>query len=190
LSGRRVREEIDLLNELEGDRFMNLLKSSVLILFVITLLLNQTLSADTIDPPDIHSQTLYDYVYASQESNMEDKIRLGFYTDSLEAELNRLADSIEVLVSNVQNIPARFRVSHEVFIESARRTASFAEDIQWFELETGEAYWGSGTGYTYGHLTAALFWERILFYRYFLETAKEDLFGEFPYEDSRNVGGS
>ena len=169
---------------------MSSLKGMTLMPLLILLLLSLTVYADTIDPPDIHSQTLYEYVYGDTVDDMEDRIRLSQYTDSLEAELNRLADSIEVLVSNVENMPGRFRENHEAFIESARLTASFAEDIQWFELETGEACWGSGTGYTYNHLIAELLWERILFYRYFLETAEEDLFGEFPCADSRSVGGS
>ena len=157
---------------------------------LIALVVNLTVFADSTDPPDIHSQTLYDYVYGDQASSMESKIRLGIYVDSLEVEVSRLADSIEVLVGNVENMPERFRESHEVFMESARHSATFAEDIQWFELETGEAYWGSGTGYTYAHLMASLLWERIQFYRYFLEVAADDLFGEFPYTDSRSVGGS
>ena len=157
---------------------------------LIPLLVNLTVFADSTDPPDIHSQTLYDYVYADQASSMECKIRLGLYVDSLMVEVSSLADSIEVLVGNVENMPERFRESHEVFMESARHSAAFAEDIQWFELETGEAYWGSGTGYTYVHLMASLLWDRIQFYRYFLEVAADDLFGEFPYTDSRSVGGS
>ncbi len=160
---------------------------------LIPLVVNLTVFADSTDPPDIHSQTLYDYVYGGQAggqtSNFECKVRLGLYVDSLDVEVSRLADSIEVLVGNVENMPERFRESHEVFMESARHSAAFAEDIQWFELETGEAYWGSGTGYTYAHLMASLLWDRIQFYRYFLEVAADDLFGEFPYTDSRSVGG-
>jgi len=169
---------------------MRSIEVSGLFIMLIPLSLSLTVSADSIDLPDIHSQTLYDYVYLDQTSNMEYKMRLSYYLDSLEAEVNRLADSIEVLVGNVENMPARFRASHELFLESAELSAAVAEDIQWFELETGEAYWGSGIGYTYAHLKASMFWERIIFYRYFLETAAEDLFGEFPYADSRSVGGS
>jgi hypothetical protein len=158
-------------------------------LLLIPLLLSLRVSADSIDPPDIHSQTLFEYAYGEGADSMEDRIRLSQYVDSLEAECIRLADSIEVLVGNVENMPERFRESHEVFMESVQLSASFAEDIQWFDLETGEAYWGSGIGYTYAHMTASLLWDRIQFYRYFLEVADEDLFGEFPYSDSRTVGG-
>jgi len=156
---------------------------------LIALVVNLTVFADSTDPPDIHSQTLYDYVYGDHACGMECQVRLSLYLDSLMIEVSCLADSIEVLVGNVENMPERFRENHELFMESARHSAAFAEDIQWFELETGEAYWGSGTGYTYVHLMASLLWERIQFYRYFLEVAADDLFGEFPYTDSRSVGG-
>ena len=56
-------------------------------------------------------------------------------------------------------------------------------------LETGEAYWGSGTGYTYAHAMASMLWERILVYRHFIERASEDQFGEFPVTSSGDVGG-
>jgi len=158
----------------------------------ITLLLFPYLAAaDAMDPPDIHSQTLYDYAYDSIDSNDESKLRVDSYLVSLESELESLAIEVQNSLVNIEGMPEVFRDSHEVFLQSVYLWASFAEEVQWYDLASGEPYYGSGMGYTFMHISASLIWNRILEYRQVLESIREDGMCEFQYPlDSRDTGGS
>jgi hypothetical protein len=158
---------------------------------LILLLIASLAVADAMDPPDIHRQTLYDYAYDSIDSNDESKLRVDSYLDSLESELERLSIEIENSLINIEVIPDVFRDSHEAFLQSVYLWASFTEEVQWYDLASGEPYYGSGTGYTFMHISASLLWEKILEYRQVLESIREYGMCEFQYPlNSRDIGGS
>ncbi|RKZ08743.1 hypothetical protein DRQ25_08340 [Candidatus Fermentibacteria bacterium] len=159
-------------------------------LYTILLLISSISVADAMDPPDIHTQTLYDYAYAAFDADIEIKLRVSSYLDSLESELERLSIEIENSLINIEGMPEVFRESHETFLQSVDLWASFAEEVQWYDPLSGETYYGSGMGYTFMHVTASLLWEKILEYRQALESICEYGMFEFQYpQDSRDIGG-
>jgi len=159
---------------------------SIILLLIPTLTL-----ADAIDPPDIQRQTLYDYAYDAFDANFEIKLRVSSYLDSLESELDRLSIELENSLVNVEGMPDLFRESHEAFLQSVYLWASFAEDVQWYDLADGQTCFGSGMGYTFMHISASLLWEKILEYRQALSSIHEYGMCELQYSlDSRDIGGS
>lgn len=157
---------------------------------IILLLISSLAAADSMDPPDIHAQTLYEYAYDSIDSNDESKLRVDSYLDSLESELERLSIEIENSLINIEGMPEVFRDSNEAFLQSVYLWASFAEEVQWYDLASGEPYYGSGMGYTFMNISASLLWEKILEYRQVLESIREYGMCEFQYPlDSREIGG-
>ncbi|MCK5116169.1 MAG: hypothetical protein KAR44_06185 [Candidatus Aegiribacteria sp.] len=160
-------------------------------LSIVLSLISSFATADAIGPPDIHTQTLYDYAYDSIDSNDESKLRVDSYLDSLESELECLAIEVQNSLVNIEGMPEVFRESHETFLQSVDLWASFAEEVQWYDLASGEPYFGSGMGYTFMHISASLIWEKILEYRQVLESVHEYGACEFRYyQDSRGIGGS
>jgi hypothetical protein len=147
---------------------------------------------DIFEPPRIHEQTLSEYTN-SGDSNCEMKLRMQAYLDSLETELESLRCEVE---TEMTAIPApvltEFQIAHEAFIIHAEAWSQIQEDIQWFNLQTGELYMGSGYGYTYTWGMCDLVWERIQSYREFLEEVRNpdhDGFAMFPGEGSHEIGG-
>ncbi|MCD4774596.1 MAG: hypothetical protein K8S15_00930 [Candidatus Aegiribacteria sp.] len=158
---------------------------------IILLLLPSLAPADAMDPPDIRTQTLYDYAYDAFDANLEIKLRISSYLDSLESELDRLSIELENSLVNVEGMSSLFRESHESFLQSVYLWASFAEEVQWYDLADGQTCFGSGMGYTFMHISASLLWERILEYRQVLDSIHEYGMCEFQYPmDSRDIGGS
>ena len=160
-------------------------------LSIILFLISSLAPADAMDPPDIHRQTLYDYAYDAFDANIEIKLRVSSYLDSLGSELDRLGIELENALVNVDGMPDLFRESHEAFLQSVYLWASFAEEVQWYDLADGQTCFGSGTGYTFMHISASLLWEKILEYRQALESIQEFGMCELQYSmDSRDIGGS
>ena len=126
--------------------------------------------ADEIDPPDIHTQTLQQYLQASEDPLAETKIRQSYYLDSLMSELQRLAEEIDVSLSNAPELKELFKETHESFLESTNLEATLAEAIQWYNFSTGEFDYGSDTGELYILISAEMVWERILLYKQLMES--------------------
>lgn len=146
--------------------------------------------ADTIDPPDIHTQTLSEYINASADPIAEMKLRQGYYIDSLRSELTSLATELKDHLVNTETQAQLFLESHEAFLLSTELWASFTEEIQWYDLATGEPDYGSGLDGTYIIITASMLWERILDYRQLLQSIGE--YGVAGIPNCRNssaIGG-
>ena len=147
---------------------------------------------DIFEPPRIHEQTLSEYTNLG-DSNWEMKLRMQAYLDSLEAELESLRYDVEVEMTAIPApVLTEFQIAHEAFLIHADAWSRIREDIQWFNLQTGEPYMGSGYGYTYTGVMCDLVWERIQSYRDFLEEARNtdyDGFAMFPGEGYHEIGG-
>ncbi|MBD3277188.1 MAG: hypothetical protein GF388_02720 [Candidatus Aegiribacteria sp.] len=161
-------------------------------LWLLLALVQTSLMADVLEPPpDIHVQTMGDYVIGQQLSNDEMKLRSSVYLDSLKAELERLALEMENVLHGLEDFDTDFRRVHMSFLDLAENWASFCEAVQWYDLSTGEPAWGSGMGYTYIQIYSAMVWDRILMYRSMLEEAER--YGHVEpvhITDIHKIGGS
>lgn len=146
------------------------------------------LHADAIDPPDIQTQTLEQYMAASLDPQAEANLRLGYYSDSLRGELERLAADLEELISTSAQAQL-FRESHEAFLQSTDKWAAFNEEIQWYDQATGELNYGSGGGEVYLQVSTILIWEKILEYRQLLDSINRNGNVDFIYGDGTGVIG-
>ena len=154
---------------------------------IFPLLITSRVESDSIDPPDIHTETLQEYVYSGGD-NAEAKIRMSIYLDSLGSELEALTFEVENDLINTPELLEGFREAHQSFLEFADCWSEVVEDVQWYDLSTGESYWGTGYGYSYSWCRADLYWERILIYRQFLNENLSDGFCSFPVPSSE-IGG-
>jgi len=155
---------------------------------LFSLLSAASVGSDSIDPPDIRIETLQEYVHGGGD-NAEMKIRMSVYLDSLGSELAVLANDVEACLANTPELLTAFREAHLSFLDFAEDWSEVVEDVQWYDLSTGELYWGTGYGYSYTWCRAELYWERILVYRQFLDEGLSEGFGSFPIT-STDVGGS
>ena len=146
------------------------------------------LHADTMDPPDIQTQALEQYLAASLDPQAEARLRLGYYAYSLRGELENLAADLEELISASEQAQL-FRESHEAFLLSTDKWAAFNEEIQWNDQATGELSYDSGGGETYLLISSALIRERILQYRQLLDSINRNGAIEFVYGDGTGVIG-
>ncbi|MCD4706531.1 MAG: hypothetical protein K8S62_02195 [Candidatus Sabulitectum sp.] len=166
------------------------LKKTIIKFLPITLLLFVSVAlADSIEPPDIHTQTLAEYINAS-DPIVEIRLRQSCYIDSLRSELTSLAAELEDHLVNTEAQLQLFRESHEAFLLSTDLWASFTEEIQWYNLATGEPDFGSGLDGTYIIITASMLWEKILDYRQLLQSIEE--YGVTGIPNCRNsstIGG-
>ncbi len=159
-------------------------------LYIIMLLISSLAVADAMDPPDIHSQTLAEYINASPDPIAETRLRQSCYIDSLRSELTRLAAELEDQLVNTEAQAELFRESHETFLHSTDLWASFTEEIQWYNLTTGEPDFGSGLNGTYIIITASLLWEKILDYRQLLKSIEQYGVAGIPNcQNSSSIGG-
>jgi len=155
---------------------------------LFSLLVTSSVGSDSIEPPDISAETLQEYVYDGGD-NAEMKIRMSLYLNSLGSELAVLASEVEGCLINTPELLTAFREAHLSFLDFADGWSEVVEDVQWYDLSTGELYWGTGYGYSYTWCRAGLYWERILAYRQFLDEGFSDGFGSFPVT-STDIGGS
>jgi len=147
---------------------------------------------DDMEAPVIHEQTLSEYVNAG-DSNWEMKLRMSAYLEALLSELDSL--SIEVgseMLLLPDPVLEEFTASHEAFLSCAGSWAQVQEDVQWFDLSTGELYLGSGYGYTYTWHMCDMVWDRMQSYMGILEEIRGpdfDGYVSYPGEGSHEVGG-
>ncbi len=132
-------------------------------------------SADEAPAPDIREQSVQEYI-ESAEACFDRKILFSLYIDAMKVELDDLAARINIALSEVPSLQESFREAHEDFTACCHSRAALGEDIQWYNLETGESYFGSGYGYTRMSIIASMYWEQTGVYRHILETASEDPF--------------
>ncbi len=167
------------------------IKRKAVILLPITLFLLIPVSlADSMEPPDIHTQTLAEYIDASADPIAEMRLRQSCYIDSLRSELTGLALELEDRLLNTEAQLQLFRESHEAFLLSTDLWASFTEEIQWYDLATGEPDFGSGLNGTYIIITASMLWERLLDYRQLLQSIEEYGVAGIPNcRSSSTIGG-
>ena len=138
------------------------------------LILVAICTADPIDPPDVNNQTLSQYVNASSDPIAEAKIRQSLYLDSLNSEINRLADSLEENLELIPELLELFREDHQEFLLSTDLHASFMEKIEWYNLRTGECSYGSAQGEIYILESVDIISERIVIYRELLDSVQND----------------
>ena len=118
------------------------------------------------------------------------RLRQSCYIDSLRSELNSLATELEYFLVNTEAQAQLFRDSHEAFLLSTDLWASFTEEIQWYNLTTGEPDFGSGLDGTFIIITASLLWEKILDYRQLLQSIEEYGVAGIPNcRNSSTIGG-
>ncbi len=134
------------------------------------LILSAICTADQMDQPDVNTQTLLQYINASSDPIAEAKIRQSLYLDSLNSEINRLADSLNKTLEHIPDLLEMFREDHQEFLLSTHLHASFMEKIEWYNLRTGECSYGSGQGEIYILESVDIISERIIFYKELLDS--------------------
>lgn len=126
---------------------------------IILVLSAGVLIPDSIPPPDIHAETLQEYI----GNDFADwKILHSIYVAVLQEELDSLACEISFCLGNAPPVENAFSHSHKVFMNFATAQADYAETIQWYDLSSGEACYGSGEGHTRLSVLSSVYWERIL----------------------------
>lgn len=143
----------------------------VCILALVALL--SVASGDSIPPPDIRSQSLGDYT----RNNLDDsKLLISMYSSALEKHLDSLYLEIHPMLQNVPEIQHSFTEAHQAFLEYAGLWAVFDETSTWYDMNTGEFYYGSGYGYQELYIRCTLYWQQILLYRKFMSSVSESGF--------------
>ncbi len=87
------------------------------------------------------------------------------YAEALQAEPTACRGDRTSFWGGVPEAAGAFGRSHEAFTEYARTQAEFSETLQWYDLSSGEAYYGSGYGETALMVLCSLYWERVVYYR-------------------------
>ncbi len=130
-------------------------------------------SGDSIAAPDVHTLNLREYTLC----NLDDPKLLCFmYASALENQLDSLYLLIYPMLENVPEIQQDFHEAHLAFMGYAEEWAAFEESSQWFDLNSGESYYGSGMGYQKQYVLCTLYWQQILLYRKFISSVSEDGF--------------
>ncbi len=136
-----------------------MLKISFLMLIVAA-----TIIADPIDPPDVSTQTLEQYVNASEDPIAEMLLRESLYLDSLHSEFNRLSEDIVVLFSYNPTLQDLFIEDHRAFLAAVHLHALFLEEAQWYDLASDVPVYGTGMEEVYILESVKLIQERIVEY--------------------------
>ncbi len=144
--------------------------------------------SDGLPPPEVTGETLRSYTERVADHW---KLSASVYAEALQAEADSLAGEIELLLGGVPEAAGAFGRSHEAFTEYARTQAEFSETLQWYDLSSGEAYYGSGYGETALMVLCSLYWERVVYYRDLMGSQSRggivDAF--FPVLETDSIGG-
>lgn len=149
-----------------------MLKTSFLVLIAAT-----TVIADSIDPPDVRTQTLEEYVNASADPIAEMLLRESIYLDSLHSEFDRLSKDIALFLINKPALQNLFIEDHRAFLAAVHLHASFLEEAQWYDPSSNEPAYGTGIGEVYIIESVKLIHERIV--------ENNDLLYSLTSQDSR-----
>lgn len=136
-------------------------------IIALVLIFVSSANADSIPPPDIHSQSLQEYI-GNDIANW--KILHSIYVISLEEELDSLATEIRISLENIPPAETLFWEAHSAFMLYSTAQSGYEETVQWYDITTGEAYFGSGGGYLSLSVLSSLYWQRILYYREILKS--------------------
>lgn len=136
--------------------------------------------------PDIYSTTLQEYK-ALGANNFEMKMLTNVYIDSLESELDRLADSLAVEFAGCPELLSALESSHPLFLQESRAWAHLAEERIWWDTSEGVRYDGTFRGYTFASALGIRYWHRICQYTLMLRY-EASLEGR-PAGTSESIGG-
>ncbi len=144
--------------------------------------------ADGLPNPEVDRETLRSYAERVADHW---KLSASVYAEALKAEADSLAVEIELLLDGVPEAAGAFGRSHEAFTNHARTQAEFCETLQWYDLSSGEAYYGSGYGETAIMVLCSLYWERVLYYRDLMGSLSRGgiVDAVFPVLETDSIGG-
>jgi hypothetical protein len=144
--------------------------------------------ADGLPPPDVTGETLRSYTESMADTW---KLAASMYAEALRAEADSLAGEIGLLLGGVPEAAGAFGRSHEAFTAHAGAQAEFSETLQWYDLSSGEAYFGSGYGETAIMVLCSLYWERVLYYREVMGSLSRGgiVDAVFPVLETDSIGG-
>ena len=145
----------------------------MIIIILVVLALCLPASGDSIPSPDVKTQSLREYTLC----NLDDPgLLCAMYASALETQLDSLYLEILPMMDKAPQVRHSFMEAHRTFLEYADSWALFEESSQWFDLRSGEYYFGSGSGYQENYVLCTLYWQQILYYRELVSAVSEDGF--------------